>query len=235
MLNKYFGGDGTLKYICCGFTEKNTRKINMDRIYYSKKRINGKNTFFAVICDGVGSLEHGAYASQSAIEFLKNWFKALNTLDSVGAQLVEVVSKLNEEIVESSRKNHIKTATTLSAIIMYDNLYFTAHIGDTRIYCYDNDFLKILSTDMISDTGKLTDYIGIKEKIYTEYRKGFTDGKIFLLCSDGLYQKISIHAVMASSKTEKYFHIRKIAKLLLKSAIENGSTDNASIIIVKAV
>ena len=61
------------KYVFQGVSIQNQRSQNMDRLLIKEKKVIGGNIYLAAVCDGVGSLEDGAFAASIAIHMLDGW------------------------------------------------------------------------------------------------------------------------------------------------------------------
>lgn len=50
------------------------RRENQDACCVRTMTIDGHSLVLAAVCDGVGGMQEGGYASRSTIQFLNNWF-----------------------------------------------------------------------------------------------------------------------------------------------------------------
>jgi serine/threonine protein phosphatase PrpC len=174
-------------YLFDGASLQNKRNSNMDSLLLRMRTIGGQKTLIAVVCDGVGSTEDGAYAASTAARMLSEWFGALENTERVGLRMRDAISVINNHIASSAKADKLDTASTLSALLLADGKHYIVHAGDSRIYCLHNGTLLQLTKDDTSETGKLTSCIGRKENIDLFYSEGAADERTFLLCSDGLY------------------------------------------------
>lgn len=219
------------KYVFQGVSIQNQRSQNMDRLLIKEKKVIGGNIYLAAVCDGVGSLEDGAFAASIAIHMLDGWIEKIEDTDRLGLRLRDAVIEINKQIVMLSRNRNLKTASTLSAILIAEKKYYIVHLGDSRIYSYCEKRLFQLTNDHVSN-GRLTNCLGLKEQIDIFYNEGLYGNALFFLCSDGLYKKMD----------EKYFQeeldhisrrrLRKVAKRLMQYVIQQGETDNISLVIL---
>ena len=106
----------------------------MDSLLLKKRIISGDEVCLAAVCDGVGSLESGAVASSLAIQMLIEWLNGVEDTERIGLALIETVQNINEAVVRESNEKGIRTASTLSALLLAGGRYYTAHVGDSRIY-----------------------------------------------------------------------------------------------------
>lgn len=63
----------------------------MDSLLLKERSVNGQSICLAVICDGVGSTQDGAFASAEAIKMIGDWFDHIECMDRLGLQLREAL------------------------------------------------------------------------------------------------------------------------------------------------
>ena len=223
----------SVNYLFNGVSLQNGRKSNMDSLLLKCGLINKKNALLAVICDGVGSLKDGGFASGTAVKMLNEWFSGVLNIERIGLRMRDSILEINSYIVSEAKQNGIETASTLSALLLIENDYYTTHIGDSRIYNYENKTLSVLTSDDVSETGKLTAYIGRTNDIFLQYSEGSAIGKTFLLCSDGLYKRMDIDFMIKELKTLNKKMLKESITSLLQFVIDRGEQDNISLAIVK--
>ena len=214
-----------------GICIQNRRNTNMDSLLLKERNISGTEVCLAAVCDGVGSLENGAVASSLAIQILIDWLNRLTTTERIGLKLLDTVHDINQKIVQEAINNHVRTASTLSALLMVDGKYYTSHVGDSRIYsCAEEGFHQLTEDQVLN--GKLTSYLGCPETISVHYSEGECTGKKFLLCSDGLYKKLDAgyHAKFCTQADKK--NLSRLLKKLVQAAVDNGENDNISAALV---
>ena len=153
-----------MAYIFDGISLQNKRDTNMDSIMLAQRRLDGLNLYLGAVCDGVGGLEDGGFAASEAVRYLKCWFDTLPDARRMGIRLLEAVGEADRTISEEAKQMRMKTATTLSALLlevdgMESNRFYIVHAGDSRIYSYRDGVVSQLTVDQ-SSNGKLTSYIG---------------------------------------------------------------------------
>lgn len=219
-----------------GVSLQNMRDSNMDSLLLRKRLINGKKILIAVVCDGVGSMSDGAFAAAHTTKMLNEWMGSLENIERVGLKIRDAVIDINAFIFSTAKKNNINTASTISALLLEDDLYYIVHAGDSRIYSYCSGTLVKLTIDDTSYSGKLTSCIGKSENIELHYCEGKSKGKTFLLCSDGLYKrmdpKIMITNMEFAGKNNKK-KLKESVENMTRYVIECGECDNISIALIK--
>lgn len=214
-----------------GISIKNQRATNMDSILIKEAIIEGKSFCLAVVCDGVGSLKQGSFASMTTIKLLSKWFDEIKEYDYIGQKLKNRVIEINHEIIKKAQELEINTASTISALVLGEEKYYLVHLGDSRVYSYKTGVMKQLTEDHVKD-GKLTSCMGHFDCIDPMYVEGEYYKEWFILCSDGLYKKNDARFMRQELAKLKRRNIKKIAEKLAQYAVNQGEKDNISIAIV---
>jgi len=205
----------------------------MDSLLLAERRIGEESSLLAVVCDGVGSMADGAYASRESVRLLNEWFLGITSTERAGLCLRSEVFSINAMIAATATEKGMKTATTLSALLLVDRQYYIVHAGDSRIYAVGNAGLLPLTVDDVSESGKLTSAIGRRENPDLQYTEGLAQSDVFMLCSDGLYKRIGDDFSFKNIDASNRRTLRKSLQKLSNIAIERGERDNISIAIVK--
>jgi serine/threonine protein phosphatase PrpC len=222
-----------VNYLFSGESLRNKRPVNMDSLLLKCGMIREKKALLAVVCDGVGSLADGAFASKRAVQMLSEWFSKADTACRIGLALRDAIITINGHVMKEAGKANIKAASTLSALLLINRYYYIVHIGDSRIYSCEDETLSILTCDDISEEGKLTACIGQTENIFLQYYEGKASGKTFLICSDGLYKRMDTDFLRSQLKDWDKCSAEEAIKNLTQYVIEQGEQDNISIALVK--
>jgi len=219
-----------LKYVYDGVCLKNGRTQNMDSLLLTTRTINGSHALLAVVCDGVGRFADSAIASSTAVHLLNEWFADIVDVERVGLRMWDAVMEINRTIINQT--NGIKVATTLSALLLVNGKYYIVNAGDSRVYCFENDELTLLTHDDISEDGKLTACIGRQDQPILAYHDGTSIGKTFLLCSDGLYRKMDIDYLISELRVKTKKDIRDSIVRLTDYVMGRGEQDNITVALV---
>ena len=194
----------------------------------------------ALIADGVSSSEGGREASEACVKgFLNDYF---STPDSwtVKTSGQRVLGALNRWL--HGKGQHVfghahGMITTLSAIVIKSATAHLFHIGDTRIYRFQNDELECLTRDhqMWSSGEKsfLSRAMGADTSVEIDYRSiPVETGDLFLLTTDGVHEFINNAEIKKLLNDNANNHDRA-AKEIVSRALENGSHDNVTCQIIK--
>ncbi|MDR2357384.1 MAG: serine/threonine-protein phosphatase [Oscillospiraceae bacterium] len=219
-------------YLYDGLSLQNGRNSNMDSLLLAEREIAGKNVLLAVVCDGVGSMRDGAFAASLAVKCMSEWFRELSDVERVGLRMRDEALKVNGRIIERAKENSLETAATFTAMFFAENRYYLAHIGDTRAYSFERGGAAQLTVDDVSDGGKLTACIGRFANPVFYCAEGDADGKIFLICSDGLYKRMELASAFAGVDIKRRKDVKKIIRQLAGRAIERGERDNISLALI---
>lgn len=128
------GRERDMSVLYHGCSIQNKRSINMDSLLLKERVVDGQSICLAVICDGVGSVRDGAFASSTAVKMMGSWFDCIQSLECLGLQLRNCVLDINESIVQKAQQRKIRTASTLSVLLVGNGHYYIANVGDSRIY-----------------------------------------------------------------------------------------------------
>jgi len=226
-------------FLFTGASLQNGRSSNMDSLLIKQRSIDNSDAILAVVCDGVGSLEDGGLAAGMAVHLLNDWFDSIESTARIGIKMRDYVLDVNAKIIAQAKENKKNTATTLTALLLLDSTYFITHVGDSRAYsyCNINEELLQITTDDVSEAGKLTSVIGRVLNILPQYYEGSIAGKTFLICSDGLIKRMDVEylstEIKLRTKTKKDMKI--ITKTLPQYVIGRGERDNISFALLRSV
>lgn len=218
-------------FIYDGISIQNQRRSNMDSLLLKQKKIKGQTVCIAAVCDGIGSLDDGAFASSVAIRKLNEWFSNLTDTRRMGLQMRDVVMEINKYIIGEAEKKNLHTGTTLSALLLDESHFYIAHTGDSRIYAQLDGTLMQLTEDQ-SIGGRLTACLGRNDKMNLFYNEGSGVGNSFLLCSDGLYKRIAPELLQYGLEQINSKNMRKVMDGFVKYVREQGERDNISMALI---
>jgi protein phosphatase len=209
-----------------------------------------QKALFAV-ADGMGGGANGEIASAVTVSCLRP--AAASEVPSVSsASIAEANSRICDHIRNT---NCGSMGSTLVALYLDRDTALGCNVGDSRLYLYRAQYLRLLSTDhtsaqMLVDMGVLTpeqarnhpggralrQHIGIFEEDFTispAYTAPISlqPGDIFLLCSDGLTDMLTdqqIGQVLRSDRSAE-----ELAQTLTQQALDHGGKDNVTALVVK--
>jgi PPM family protein phosphatase len=209
------------------------RPDNQDTIYFAQAgkqgitqaQIDAHGVLLAV-ADGVGGELGGQEASQTIIRHFVAAYYNAPTVDPVNnlRQAIQQADRLARQEVTQR-----EAATTLVAVVIWQNRLFVANIGDSRAYWIRGQQIHQLTEDHVQD-GKLARYLVSYPNVQADMVQlpDLAVGDRVLLCSDGLYDPVpeaqAIRALAARGGA------KGAAKRLVKTANRYGGPDNVSVV-----
>lgn len=233
-----------------------TRDYQQDAYFVSETEV----AKLAVVCDGMGGMEHGERASQKAVEKLVGDFEDWDGTDVPGF-LMEEARQMDRLVysLQDERGKRLDAGTTVVAVIVVDNRMYWLSVGDSRIYVLRGNEMQCVTRDHnygykmekklvngeISEEEfleaqdkfeALVSYIGmgIPEMIDVP-RKPFElmyDDRI-LLCSDGLYKclkKETIEGILFNSYESVDISVENLIQAVEESPKKHK--DNTTVIMM---
>lgn len=201
-----------------------------------------------VVADGMGGHRAGDVASQMAVDIIKKYEFNLN--ENILDEINNLINIINKKIIKKGEDNpeYKGMGTTLSLALIYDNKIYIGHIGDSRIYLFREEELKKITTDdslvnELIESGRLnpneafdhpqkhilTQALGIDRDIKIETNEiSLKENDLLLFCTDGLTDMIreeNIEGIISN-----HSDLNTITQKLGKKALENGGSDNITLI-----
>lgn len=224
------------------------RKTNEDK---ALSLIDADGNVLLCVCDGMGGIHKGDFASKIAVEVITSAFTSKRKW-VFPYQISRWVNKLVESINYSVFNESLDTekfegmGTTLCMAIFFKDRIFIANIGDSRCYELEEDEIKQLTRDQtyveyqaahkeIKEDEKyisknrhaLMNYLGQHKTVNYEYLSVKNEGKTILLCSDGLYNNASNKQIFSAINNKE--RLDQKINTLIGIAKANGGTDNIAI------
>ncbi len=202
-----------------------------------KEQLNIKGALIAV-ADGVSGNAGGGEASEMTVRTVTSDYYATPDTWEPLASLDKVLSAANRWLIAQANANRDMAgmATTLSLLLLRGQRYYTAHVGDTRIYLLRDGVLRKITTDHVWDRPDMRHVlkraVGLDQHLAVDFGEGQLQvGDVFALMSDGVWETLgekNIHHAIAL-----YDNPQLMCEHLTKTAIEKGSTDNSTAVAVK--
>jgi PPM family protein phosphatase len=235
------------------------RECNEDSFYVFesivKHEYDQENFALLIVADGMGGHQSGEVASSLAIRtaagtiledvylsYLTHRPSANNqTLNEV---LLAAVARANGAVQEEVPEG----GTTLTIAILMGNNAYIAHVGDTRVYIFQQGQLKQVTKDhslaqRLEDMGQATaeEATQVQNVLYKAigqndtpeadiYVQNLPAGASLLMCSDGLWGLVkqeNIKEILSLASSPQ-----AACEQLIQMANENGGRDNITALIV---
>jgi len=237
----------------CSLTDTGlVRKANEDNCSF-QETING---FLFVVCDGMGGHVAGAKASSIAVNNIVEFFSK-EKYTNIKQALEDAITSANLQILYAVAENsELKgMGTTVCVVLVNDAQVWFAHVGDSRIYLYNNQQQRLyrLTKDhsivqSLVDSGEITEAEAEKHPQRNRILKALgmksvlqatvcdmpllpVTGDVILLCTDGLTCMVSDATLLQILKENTT--IQEKGEQMLSLAIKAGGIDNVTLQLVQ--
>lgn len=215
------------------------------------------DTFWVVLCDGMGGVAQGGRASELAAQFLQEEITSkiggITAPEDVKSFLTDAAERANTMVYEMSRTGGAASAmgTTLVLVTVRSSLAQIVHAGDSRAYLVSKTAIKRLTRDHsivqeLLDTGKITleqaanhpnkniitSALGVDSQTRIDYDEcKLAKGDSLLVCSDGLSNMLGDDEIAAIIRESDFYDS---AEKLVRRAVEAGGFDNITAVVLGA-
>jgi serine/threonine protein phosphatase PrpC len=241
------------------------RQVNEDAFFRDDAR------GFYVVADGVGGHKKGEIASREAVEQLRMWvYGAARDLDRLAGRVaggerdaVWEIRRLLESGVKSACYMVFGIAeldpekkgmsTTLSALLVRDNLACAVHVGDSRVYrvrgahslqlTEDHTLINykvkhgmMTPAEAAQATGKNVITRAVGHRDYVQVDTADIDvarGDRFLLCSDGLHGYLTSDKEVVDLCSDG--PLDECAEAAIALANQRGGKDNITAVVIEVL
>ncbi|SDK41783.1 protein phosphatase [Methylophilus rhizosphaerae] len=190
-----------------------------------------------LVADGVSGGAGGAEAAEMTARTISADYYATPDTWTIQHALDKVVQAANLWVLSQARKHSRMAgmATTLSMLVLRGQRYVLAHVGDTRIYRLREQCLEQLTTDHVWDRPDMRHVlkraVGLDDQLNVDYAEGLLQrDDVYAIVSDGVWAALGnagIHKALML-----YHSPQMIAEYLTAQALEKGSQDNASAVVI---
>ncbi len=195
----------------------------------------------AAVADGIGGAKGGRVAAETAVRGFLDGFCDLPETMEVRRAAANVLNALNGWIHSQGQRDAklMGMGCTFTALVLRGRLAHVLHVGDTRAYRLGGDRLTCLTIDHVRESaGGRSNILNRALGVETEVRLDYATQPValhdrFLLCSDG------VHAFLSAETIAEILRERSAsedsARALVAAALESGSTDNCTALVVDIV
>jgi len=241
------------------------RSHNEDTLFVLSSLLNGVDSPISfgiyLVADGMGGHQSGEIASslvtQSVSKSLIEKYFEVYIYDRQPFTEEDIQQSIIAAIDDAQAliKSRVPGGgTTLTMAMGFDGTFFSAHIGDSRLYLIDREGKLSLKTKdhslvkRLVDLGEITENqarehpqrnvlyraLGQVDSLEPDLEKFSVEkGEKILLCSDGLWNVVNEKEL---EKILKYSgDIDQSAEALVFAANENGGPDNISVVLVERI
>lgn len=216
--------------------------------YATKGSIKGM--IFAV-ADGMGGASAGEHASRVTLEALAEALAA-EPEETIPVFMHKAVTTANRRVFEEATTypEYQGMGTTISAVLIIGDRVYVAQVGDSRVYLARRRRLHQITSDhsVVAEqvrNGLLTEEearthslknlitraVGIKDTVKIDlFSTQIRQGDTLLVCSDGLSNLVKDAEVQEILTHRK---IEDAARKLVDRALEEGGTDNITVLLTR--
>ena len=195
----------------------------------------------AAIADGIGGAKGGRVAAETAVRgFLDGFFDLPETME-VRRAAARILNALNGWIQSQGQRDAklVGMGCTFTALVLRGRVAHVLHVGDTRAYRLRSDRLTCLTNDHVREDGTgrsniLYRALGVETEVRLDYAtQSMARHDRFLLCSDGVHGFLTDEAI--ADILRERFASEDSARALVTAALQSGSTDNCTALVVDVV
>lgn len=240
-----------------GITDIGKQRDNNEDTFIAQKADDG-NFIIACVIDGVGGYVGGEVAADIARDCILQQLSYI--AGDIVPLLVNTITIANQRIydrkLEDKQLENMACVLTLAVIDIQNNLFYYAHVGDTRLYLLrDNSLIKISKdhsfVGFLEDSGRLSEEAAMDHPKRNEINKAlgfnpqiahdpdfvetgqspFLPGDTLLVCSDGLTDMVDknlIKSILTGSGS-----IQDKGEKLIDAANSKGGKDNVTVVLVQ--
>ena len=233
-----------------GESEKGlVRKVNEDAINLSVNNLY-------LLADGMGGYDGGQIASSLAVQSAGRF---LGSVPAFSEQLLkESFYAANRAILNEKKDNpELRSmGTTMVAAAEAGDKLVWAHVGDSRLYRFQQGKLEQITVDHsfvmeLVNEGKLsraemrvhprkneiTRAVGIEDELKVDTGSfALENGTFILLCTDGVSGMVEdrdLESLIASSPRKTKEDLKELGRRIMDKVYEAGARDNASFILIQ--
>lgn len=233
---------------------------NQDRVLAKIGETQAGDFGLFAVADGISGLEGSGQASDYMVHWLNDyWYQELPFALENRIPLPQMVEHLEMKLLEINQQLNRQTkqrqGTTLTVLLVYGGEKGFVHLGDTRIYQYQETGLKLLTEDhtYVADLLEqgvisaeevkkhpkrhvLTQCIGASTTIHPQiYYETIQEEELYMICSDGLYDALDEKEILITMKQvkEEELTLKEGIKKLTIDVLRGQARDNLSCILLK--
>ena len=198
---------------------------------------------FICVADGVGGNNGGAQASRFVLT-------ALAELQTSEESLREALVHINSRLIEDAKSTHeaVNMATTLTGVCRFATQYQLIHIGNTRAYVRQGQYLKQITSDHTTynwlksggqqeaaeacNKNEITNCFGganeaLLSKLVVTDLPRFS---LMVITSDGVHEYVDLDTLEDILNSEGSYDDK--CEAMLNEAAKNGSEDDMTVVVV---
>lgn len=194
----------------------------------------------SVLADGVSAGGYGREAAEISVRNLLADYYATPDTWQVDHALRKLIQSVNGWLYAQSVSKHAAggMSCTLSALVLKGSRFTIAHVGDSRVYRLRNQQLTQLTTDHVWEAAGMSHVlkraVGLDELIQVDILEGDLQvGDMFCICCDGIWSALTTEQLKQRLLAQDT--AQGLAQSCVKMALDKGSTDNCTALVVKVM
>ncbi|WP_334108694.1 bifunctional protein-serine/threonine kinase/phosphatase [Methylobacillus sp.] len=195
-----------------------------------------KGAIFAV-ADGVSGNAGGREAAEMTVRSLLTDYYATPDTWEVPTALEKVLNAANRWVLAQAMQHREMAgmATTVTLLVLRGQRYYSAHVGDSRLYRLRGGNLERLTADHVWDRPDMRHVlkraIGLDQQLSVDYAEGQLHvGDRYVLMTDGVWA--ALPDTRLQRLIQQYAPPQALADVLIREALQAGSSDNATAIVI---
>lgn len=223
---------------CGSVAKRNQDSLVLLQVLTARGRV-----LMAAVCDGMGGLTQGEWASGYVTKRLQEWFyeSLLRAIQKkkpywmIRRSLDRLVYHMQEQLAQYGEREEIRLGTTMTVLVIWEKTYLLWHLGDTRVYRLGNvkssqnarshgrsagngkymSGVVCMTQDHVRGTNRLTKCVGTFGYKRPDFRLGAVrPGHGLLLCTDGFRHFIEESELADVLRPEQISEEQQIARRL---------------------
>ncbi|HHX60182.1 MAG TPA: Stp1/IreP family PP2C-type Ser/Thr phosphatase [Epulopiscium sp.] len=242
--------------IAVGKTDIGKKRVCNEDAFFVTTQKHGPLPNIYIVADGMGGHKAGYYASHAAIQFICEFMVdhaelVFSSDDDIVQFLKRAISHANYQLFQQANTNpdYKGMGTTLTISTVINEMLYTAHVGDSRLYIINNETMcqvtqdhslvqEMVENGYISELEAkthpkrhiITRAVGTYEKVKVDTYSSSLEGVQYIfLCSDGVTTMLSdgeIHTIIIGDEELEY----KV-DTLISFANDRGGIDNITVVL----
>jgi serine/threonine protein phosphatase PrpC len=188
----------------------------------------------ALVADGLGGAGGGLQASRHVTREMVSAYYATSESWSSKTALEKIFPSVNQWLFDRNCEiGESRLLTTCTCLVLLGRKGASLHVGDTRLYRIRGESLEQLTRDHRHPLSReqLLKAMGMDEHILPDVQEFWLEaGDRFLLTTDGVHGHLSaeymLQLCMGTTRSQA------LSELICEAAIEAGSTDNTSCLVI---
>ena len=212
-----------MNFIISANTDIGAKARNQDSLSVLSLNTCQGRMVFAVLCDGMGGLEHGEVASATVVRAFRRWAteelpelckKPLSEA-AIRDRWVKIVKGMNRKIMDYGKYHGgIKLGTTVVVMLLTQDRYYVLNVGDSRAYELSDNICQLTTDQSVvarelamghiteeqakyhPQRNVLLQCVGASQEVYPDIFNGpVKQDAVYMLCSDGFRHEVTAQEI----------------------------------------